>query len=150
MYGSDAENIRRLMICVNRMDGIYYRLAREIGMKDNTLSLYYALSDGKPHSQKEICEEWLIPRTTINTIVRECVEQGYVRLEKEMHGKEKQLLLTDCGRHRVNSLMKDLFVLERAAFDSTVEQYGSEFVCAFHYFTDQLERSIFHHENESE
>ena len=85
MHSENQGNIRKIMISVNRIDGIYYRLAKRIGIKENTLSLFYALSDGQPHSQKEICDEWLVPRSTINTIVRECVEKGYVRFQRSAH-----------------------------------------------------------------
>lgn len=67
------EQIRKIMISINRIDGVYYQWARGIGLKDNMLSLLYALSDGKPYTQKQICDEWLIPKTTINTVIKECV-----------------------------------------------------------------------------
>ena len=44
------EEIRRIMICVNMIDGIYTMGARKIGIKYNTLALFYALDDGLPHS----------------------------------------------------------------------------------------------------
>ncbi|MCQ4991523.1 MarR family transcriptional regulator, partial [[Clostridium] symbiosum] len=72
------EEIRRIMVSVNVIDGIYAMGAKKIGIKDNSLSLLYVLDDGKPHSQKEICEYWLIPKTTLNTIVKECVNAGYI------------------------------------------------------------------------
>lgn len=30
------------------------------------------------HFQKEISEEWLIPRSTLNTIVKECIEKELI------------------------------------------------------------------------
>ena len=65
------------MIAVNKIDGLYYFAAKKLGLKANSLALLYALDDGQPHSQKRICEEWLIPRTTINTVVKECVAKGF-------------------------------------------------------------------------
>ena len=73
---SYRQKIRRLNLAVNRIDGIYYQLSKILGEKDNLICLLYALDDGKPHSQKQICEEWLISRTTLNTIVKECIEKG--------------------------------------------------------------------------
>lgn len=143
---SDAgnEKIRQLMINVNRIDGIYYRSAKRTGIKENTLSLFYALSDGKSHSQKEICDEWLIPRSTINTVVRECIDSGYVSINKGSHTKEKNLHLTERGKDYANELMNDLFAVEQAAFSKTIEQYGDEFVQALTYFTDELEQLALH------
>ena len=68
--GEHRKYIDRINLCMNQIDGLYYMAARKMGIKDNTLILFYVLNDRKPHTQKEICEEWLIPRTTINTIVR--------------------------------------------------------------------------------
>ena len=134
--------IRKLLIHVNRTDGIYYRFAKRVGMKENTLALFYALSDNESHSQKEICEEWMIPRTTINTIVRECAEEGVVRLKKGDRTKEKELLLTGSGKERVNALMRGLFVAERKAYERTVDRYGEEFVSAFSSFVNALEEEL--------
>ena len=75
--------IRRLMITVNQVEGLYYSAAKMLGIKENTLTLLYALDDGKSHSQKQICDEWFIPRTTINTVVKECVNSGYITLMNE-------------------------------------------------------------------
>ena len=71
------EKIRRIMICVNVIGGIYDSIAKKTGVKESVLTLLYALDDGAAHFQKEICEEWFIPKTTLNTVIREFVEKGY-------------------------------------------------------------------------
>lgn len=62
-----------------------------MNLNENTLALLYALDDGLPHSQKQVCEDWLIPKTTINTITRELVEQSYVTLVSTGHRREKHI-----------------------------------------------------------
>ena len=64
------EQLRLLTQAMNQIDGLYYQAARKLGVKDNTLALLYALDDGKPHSQKQIGEEWLIPKTVSYTHLR--------------------------------------------------------------------------------
>lgn len=134
--------IRQIMICVNRIDGIFYQWARHSGAKENTLSLFYALSDGQPHSQKEICDEWLIPRTTINTIVKECIQEGLVTFDTNTHGKEKLLLLTESGKKLAEEKLQGLCSSEQKAFDATVQQYGNILAESLSYFTDQLEMNF--------
>ena len=80
-----VEMIRRLMLAINRVDGAYYYFSKKMGMKVNTLTLLYALDDGKPHSQKQISQDWLVPKTTLNTNVKELAEAGYVTLCPEIH-----------------------------------------------------------------
>ena len=144
MHSENQGNIRKIMISVNRIDGIYYRLAKRIGIKENTLSLFYALSDGQPHSQKEICDEWLVPRSTINTIVRECVEKGCVRFQRSAHSKMKMLLLTESGKEYADELMNELFSVEQAAFMETLKRYDGGFVNAMSFFADELARQTLH------
>ena len=95
------EEIRSIMLSTNKIDGVYYLLSRRMGLKANTLALLYALDDGKVHSQKQICEEWLIPKTTLNTIVRECIAEGYITLISEEHTREKVIQM--CIRDSPNS-----------------------------------------------
>lgn len=104
----ERESVRRLMVAINRVDGIWYLLARKSGMKVNTISLLFALDDGKAHTQKQICEEWIIPRTTINTVVKECVELGYVELEQIDRSKEKLVRLTEKGMQYTQQVLLSL------------------------------------------
>lgn len=106
-------DIRRMTIAQNRIDGIYYLSAKALGTKDNTLVLLYALDDGAPHSQKQICQEWLIPKTTLNTVVRECVAAGYIQLEPR--AREKTIRLTPSGAAYAKRLLGPLYAAEEAA-----------------------------------
>ena len=109
--------IRSLMIQVNRIDGLYERKAAACAIKENMMCFLYALDDGSPHSQKQISEEWLIPRTTLNTIVKEWKEKGLVTLEP-IPGKrrEQTVRLTPAGRAYARQSLDRIYAAEEAAF----------------------------------
>lgn len=130
---------RRLILAATRMDGAYYYFARHSGVPENQLALFYALSDGKPHSQKEICEDWLIPKTTINTIVKEQVAAGHLTL-RAGEGREKIICLTDAGRAYAEKAISSLCAAERAAAERTIARHGAGFVAAVEDFTEALWR----------
>ena len=138
------EEIRRIMVSVNVIDGIYAMGAKKIGIKDNSLSLLYALDDGKPHSQKEICEHWLIPKTTLNTIVKECVNAGYIVLDGIKHTKEKEIRLTDKGQEYAKTILNQVYELGRRAMEKTLSSYSPEFVQALEQFTAYLKEEAEH------
>jgi len=119
--------IRRLMISVNTIDGVYANISKSLGIKENTLALLDALDDGKAHSQIEICREWLIPKTTLNTIVRECVREGYIELISIHHSKEKQIRLTALGRSFAEGVLAPLHKIEDAAFAEVLHRHTAEF-----------------------
>lgn len=135
--------IRKLSVIVNKMTGLYYEAASSSGIKANMLDLLYALDDGEVHTQKSICEEWFIPRTTLNTITREAREKGYLTLESiPGRGKERALRLTDQGRKFASSVLNDLYKAEDEAFLKTEKKYTYDFVQAMEDFEKNLEKTI--------
>lgn len=105
------EKVRRFMIAFNRIDALYVDSVRTFGVKGNLFVLFYAIADGKPYSQRQICDEWKLPRTTLNTIVRECVKDGLVRLVPRGN-KEKDIVLTAKGREIADRVFAPIFTAE--------------------------------------
>ncbi|MDO4438937.1 MAG: MarR family transcriptional regulator [Eubacteriales bacterium] len=144
---TNRAEIRRLMIALNKIDGIYYLIAKKAGTKENMLSLLYALSDGKSHSQKQICEEWLIPKTTINTVVKECIQKGYVTFS-DTGKKEKNIELTEAGKEFTQALLADLFEMEDSSFAQTTAKYSDDFIFAIEYFTEMMSQKLSYYHGE--
>ena len=84
----------------------------------------------------------MIPRSTLNTIVKEYAENGYIRLEKGVRAKEKILLITEKGRNYTSAWMDRLFSAEQEAFTKAVDRYGCAFVDALSLFVDTLEEQL--------
>ena len=134
---------RRLVTALNLGDGAYYCWARSSGVTGHTLSLLYALDDGVPHSQKQICEEWLIPKTSINTVVRACQEAGFVTLEAMPdQPRQRQICLTSAGRDYARQTLEELYTIEDQVMAETLEQFGPTFVPAMEYFTARLKSAL--------
>jgi len=138
----DYETVRRIMLATNKIDGAYYYFARRLGVNENTLAFLYALDDEENHSQKEVSDEWLIPRTTINTIVKSMVAQGYISLDSEHGTKEKAVSLTESGRKYADGLLKDIYVAEERAIRDTLQNFSPEFVEALEYFASRLQEEF--------
>ena len=130
--------IRRLMLATTKIDGAYYLFSRRLGIKENVLVLIYALDDGKPHSQKQMCEDWLVPKTTINTNVKELVRAGYVMLYPGAGTREKIIGLTDAGKAYTEQIMRRVYEAEQAAMKRTLQQFSPQFVDAIDFFADCL------------
>ena len=147
----NREAIDQINRCMNRIDGLYYMASRKLGVKDNTLLLFYVMNDGKVHSQKEICEEWLIPRTTINTVVKEAVNKGYVRLEHSDHTREKTIMLTEAGKTYADRLLQKVFAAEEQALERTLQEFSPELLKDLEAFTncmqEEFEKELFQKED---
>ena len=103
---------------IYRIDGFYAEYAKRCDVKENLLWILYALNDGKPHSQKEICQSWDLHRSTVNTITKELESGGYVELTQiKGEKRELSLRLTDKGVKYSSSLLSPLYEIEKKVFE---------------------------------
>lgn len=137
------EIVRRIMLATNKVDGVYYLFGKQHGINENTLAFLYALADRRDHSQKEICDEWIIPRTTINSIVKNMLAQGIIEFSTEQHTKEKAIHLTAKGQKYVDDLLADIYVAEEKAIVKTLSKFSPEFVSALESFSKQLSEEFY-------
>lgn len=145
------ESARRLAKAACALDGAYDRLAKRLGITGNLLWLLYILDDGAPHSQKQICEEWLFPKTTVNTLTKECQGAGYITLHT-IPGKKRELhiQLTDAGRDYVHQKLRAFYQAEEAALQVTLETCPPEFVSYLETYTQNLVAAFGAYENRKE
>lgn len=112
------EFFHELGTLIYQIDGIYTKYIKLNNIKSsNELWILYALNDGKDHSQKQIAEDWDIPRTTINTIVKDLEKKGYVTM-KLLKGerREMSIILTSEGKKYADTKLEYLYKKEAEVF----------------------------------
>lgn len=132
--------IRKLVEATNRIDGSYYLASRRLGCPENEVCFLYALSDGEKYSQKQISQEWLMLKTTVNTVFRSLEDRGLVT--SETNGKEKMIILTEKGKEYSEKLLSPIREAEKVALKKTLESYSAVFIDACSYFADRLEEEL--------
>jgi hypothetical protein len=128
-----------LMCAINRLDGLYRLAAIKNGIKFNTLVFLCAIDDGKVHTQKQLNDEWLTPRTTINTIVKECIVNGYITMHSLEHSKEKGIDITAQGRAYIEETTRNIYLAEQNAMSMTKQEYPEPFIPSLQKFISSLE-----------
>ena len=73
--------IKKLINATNVIDHTYLEKGRSMAVKPNIVLLLYALANDDNLSQSKLHNNWLLPLSTINTIVTECRNSGYITLE---------------------------------------------------------------------
>lgn len=104
---------------IYQIDGIYEEYGRKSNIyAPNLLWILYSLNDGQEHSQKQICDDWLIPRSTVNTIIKDLEAKGYVTLH-QIQGKRRELklVLTTKGQEYASIVLKDLYEKESRIYN---------------------------------
>ena len=137
------EFFSRLALAVYKIDGAYDVFAKSGKVKANMMWLLYALNDGKLHTQCGISEEWLFPRTTVNTLVKECKERGFVELKKIAgERREMEIALTDEGKCFADKVLSPVYEAEDALFSEYFRNRGFEFLEELENFGEALEKAF--------
>lgn len=138
----DRELARRLTLAIFKINGIEDTIDQKVGAGYAELCLMYALDDGRSHSQKQICEQWEISKTTLNTIVKRWEQEGLLVLNK-VPGKRREMTisLTESGCARAKIALESVYSAEDAAMQQTTEKYSGLFVEALEYYAEALKKA---------
>ena len=137
------DTARRLIQALNNIDEVYYLNEAKKKLSDVELCVMYALDDGKPHSQREISQGWLVPKTTVNTIVKRWEKDSLVTMvpipgkRREMH-----ICLTDAGKHYAAQFLGFLYRAEDQALQKTLEKYSDSFIEVIEFFGASLKEAF--------
>ena len=133
------KQIAQLMVSMNRINCCYSVCCQAFNLKDSEFGLLYSLADGVPYSQKQICDEWGIPRTTLNTIIKDWKTRGLVQLES-IPGKRREMniILTPSGQELADKVLKKIFDMENAAMEETIREFSPDFIRAVRYYEARL------------
>ncbi len=100
------------------IDGAYEEYGKNCRVSSpNLLWILYALNDGERHSQKQICDDWAIPRSTANTIIKDLESKNYVALS-QIKGERRELFvfLTPSGKKFADGILSDLYRREKEIY----------------------------------
>lgn len=101
------------------VDSFYDEFAKQSNVSSALLWVLYALNDGNSHTQIEISTDWELPKTTVNTVIKELEQSGYVELIP-IKGKRREMsiVLTESGKEYADNLLSDLYKKEAEVYKS--------------------------------
>lgn len=116
---------------VNGIDRIYQKWAKSQNIGYYDMLLYYALMeiDNQGMTQVQFYKELDIPKTTVNSIVKNQLKQGYIYFEVNPENKKEKLIyLSESGLEYAKKLILPLFAIEEYAAslldDQEVEMFS--------------------------
>lgn len=133
----------RIVKAMNRFDRAYMKNPGYTTKNGYQLILLYALEDGIPRTQKDISEECLIPRTTVNSIVKKYEKEGYIEL-KHVAGtrREMEICLTESGKQYAKATLSVVHQAEQKAFSETFKEFSPDFVDAYERLAENMEKAF--------
>ena len=114
------QQLEIITACICRVTELYGDWARQRGMSYNLLMTLYAISQNQPCTQRQIAREWMIPKQTVNTIVKDLERQGFVSFASGRDQKEKLVRFTPDGQTYAAGILEELYQME----DRVMERMG--------------------------
>ena len=123
---------------IYHVDSFYDEFAKQSNVSSALLWVLYALNDGQPHTQIEISTEWELPKTTVNTVIKELQQNGYVELIP-IKGKRREMsiALTETGKEYADRILSDLYKKEAAVYE-TLTPEEREVIATLEKITERL------------
>ena len=99
------------------VDAFYDEFAKKSNVSSALLWVLYALNDRKPHTQIEISNDWELPKTTVNTVIKDIQKDGYALLVP-IKGKRREMsiVLTESGKEFADNVLSELYKKEAEAY----------------------------------
>lgn len=105
--------MRELFNIFNETNKAYNELASKVGLSYNQMVILYYLQSHYNVTQKNIVNDMLIPKQTINTILNNWINAGYISFENKLTKKNKIILLTEFVKKELEP--KITFVMDKEA-----------------------------------
>lgn len=121
------QELLKLLAEVNRaiiqFRGLYAAWAKAHGISYHELLVLYTIRDQGYCTQKQICDNYLLPRQTMNHVFLDLRQRGLLE-QSSTHciGREKAFVLSDQGKQYARPLLDGLNRVEL----QTLETFGKE------------------------
>lgn len=118
------EQLNRYYAVWQEYSYVYEEWANDRGLSYNSLLTLSALYEGRGDcTQKKISQMWMIPKQTVNMILKDFERNGIVELSAMQNDKRSKLIrLTDAGYKYADNILSEL----RKAELSVIEEIGIE------------------------
>lgn len=139
----NATKAMRISKAICAVNGAYWKISKLSGLKENLFWLLYVLNDGKFHTQKQICEDWLFPKTTVNTLIKECEGAGYVILQTIPGQKrELEICLTPKGKAYADKILRPVYEIEKNTLSVAADKCSPSFAADLELFAGCLQSQV--------
>ncbi|OPH40000.1 MarR family winged helix-turn-helix transcriptional regulator [Moraxella equi] len=115
--------LSRLAELTASLDSTFESYAKTQTVLLSELFVLYSFYYKKSLTQKDICDEWALPKQTVHTICKTLLEQNYLQSFDNPNDKRAKLLsLTQSGENYAKSIIAPLLEVE----NNTAQSFGIE------------------------
>lgn len=133
-----------ISIQMSRILNLYQNWAQKHNINYNTLTILYILQmEESTITQKQISYKYLIPKQTVNNIIKSLSNDGYVTLVTEENDKrEKKIFLSEKGLEFSQKLLSPLFEIEERVMGKVGDEMAQQLINSLSMFGDVFEQEM--------
>lgn len=126
MADEQLTRVAEINTAMGRVSGLYIKWTQKHNVNYYVMKILYVLhvlNPGKPVTQKQISDEFSIPKQSINNIVVSLEQDGYLSLAPGgKDRREKHLVLTEKGETYAAGILTPLLKIEAGIVNRMKEQ----------------------------
>ncbi|MDG6882402.1 MarR family [Phocoenobacter uteri] len=112
----------KIGIHLGKITKLYYECAKSQGLTYNTTMVLGALRHYQVCTQKQIVEEWGLPKQSVNTIIKKLFDDQYVEFSQGRNNKEKLVSFTKKGKIFADNTLQPILAME----EQVLQHIGEE------------------------
>lgn len=126
------------------MSMVYEEWAKNYGISYNSLLVLYSLWENKEGcTQTSICDEWVLPKQTVNSILKEFENKGYVDFSTSTEDKRVRIVkLTTSGSSFAEVPVAALWELETSIMGDMGIQSAEAMIDNMALFVEQFKKGM--------
>lgn len=142
MTGSLKNPLDQIGDISTKMLASYEIFAKNHQLSGNELAIFYALWVNESRTQKQIADEFLLAKQTINTLCKHFEADGLIKSDvSESDKREKIMRLTDQGKAFAQPIIQKLLEQE----NQIIDEFGVKRVLFLLNEFDELQKMIARH-----
>ena len=119
--------------------GVYSQWAKKCGVSYNRMLVFYTIRDYGYCTQKQMCDQYLLPRQTMNNVVATLCREGLLAEDPvRRQGREKAYVLTSAGAEYSAMHLASLNAIE----DHAAQIFGAERIQAMADLVLEYDRAL--------
>ena len=130
---------------ISEIDSAVNQWIKKLGLSYNHFAVLYSLAnapDGQC-TQKQICDEWYLPKQTVFNICKEYKEKGWIEFEISPNDKrEKIMRLTPDGRATAEPILQKTLSISEQAFSDFGKKKTMQLFTLMREFSETFQKHI--------
>lgn len=137
------KSIKAITSAVDRTDYLYEKWAKKLGVNNYVSRIMYMLYLSEVNRQKEMVENYGMPKPTVNTVITELQKKGYIILIPDENDKRSKIIkLTQEGINYANKIVTPLLDCEIRVLKKMGTQRVEMLIDTMNQYADLLETEM--------